>query len=1115
VSNTELFKTLRLVCLIVVASAGLYAQSTNSQQISGQILDSSGAAVPTATVTVTSSDTGLTRSVQSNESGYYNTADLPIGSYQISAEAPGFKKAVVTNVRLSVNEKRTANLTMEIGSISDSITVQADSLQVETSGGEVGRLITGQQASQIQLNGRNFPQLLALAPGVSTTYSSGFGLFGGYGVNNSGQSANGGRTDTFSWNLDGADNKDNGGGGNNFVNINPDAIAEFKMLTSNYSAEYGNSSGAVVNLAIKSGSKDFHGVAYEYLRNDAIQARAFNSLTKPELRFNNFGWNVGGPIFIPKLFNTDRSKLFFFVGGDFKRLRQGATQTWTVPNLTQRSGDFSALPTAQQPIDPSTGQAFPGGVIPSNRLSPDALRLIKNYPAPNFSGTGGNYVFNTLAPLDTNQYIYKVDYNMSSRNQISGHYVRDFYTSQQAQTELIEYNRNIPGTNASVQWTFVPNATTVNVAQFAFTGNVITQKVGIVPNPLFITDYTRAGQGFAAPSIYNASNAIPTLQISGFNTLTANPLQWNNFNRIFDWKDDFTKMLGNHNLKLGIIIMRSRKNQDNVPAINGNFNFNTARAGSTKNALADALLGNFYTYTEANGTRQGWYRFTQIEPYVQDDWKVTSRLTLNLGVRWAYMQPQYSALNNTTAFLPQYYDRSQAVSVIGTGANAGQIMPGSGNLYNGLVLGGSGFPQTAIGRVNGTDDPAVKALFHNLPKGTANTDWGTWAPRFGFAYDLTGKQTTVLRGGYGMFYERVEGNFLFSAVNNPPFVQQQVIYNGSLENPSGGALPVFPSTISNSHYLDMKVPRTMNWSLGIQQKLSRTAMLDITYVGSSAANLSYQQDINQLPEGTITANPGVNINALRPYPGYADIYQYNTGANFIYHSLQVQVKKDFASGGLLSLAYTYSKGRTDANAYNYQPMDSYDLRRDWGPSSYNRGNIFVFSYVYPLPFWQHGAEWYKKVLGGWQLSGVTTLQSGLPMNVTLASDIAGTGVAGGATAGGQRPNVVSDPRAGVSGAQWLNPKAFAMPQAGTFGNLGPYAVWGPGTNNWDASVQKAFPLGERVQANFRAEFYDFPNHLSYFNVQTASFSATPPANFGQVTSATDPRTLQFALRVSF
>jgi hypothetical protein len=1098
-----------------MAGTCLYAQSTNSQQISGQILDSSGAAVPNATITVTSADTGLTRSVHSNESGYYNTADLPIGTYQISAEAPGFKKAVVANLKLSVNEKRTANLTMELGSISDSITVQADAVQVETSSGEVGRLITGQQASQIQLNGRNFPQLLALAPGVSTTYSSGFGLFGGYGVNNSGQSANGGRTDTFSWNLDGADNKDNGGGGNNFVNINPDAIAEFKMLTSNYSAEYGNSSGAVVNLAIKSGTKDFHGVVYEYLRNDAIQARAFNALTKPELRFNNFGWNVGGPIFIPKLFNRDRSKLFFFVGGDFKRLRQGATQTWTVPNLTQRGGDFSALSAAQQPVDPVTGQAFPGGIIPTNRMSPDSLRLIRNYPAPNFTGTGGNYVFNTVAPLDTNQYIYKVDYNMSSRNQFSGHYVRDYYTSQQAQTELIQYNRNIPGTNSSIQWTFVPNPTTVNVAQFSFTGNVITQKVGIIPNPLFINDYTRAGQGFAAPSIYNASNAIPTLQIAGYNNLTANPLLWNNFNRIFDWKDDFSKTLGNHNLKLGIIIMRSRKNQDNVPAINGTFNFNTARIGSTKNALADALLGNFYTYTEASGTRQGWYRFTQIEPYVQDDWKVTSRLTLNLGLRWAYMQPQYSALNNTTAFLPQYFDRSQAVTVVRTGANAGQIVPGSGNTLNGLVLGGSGFPETAIGRVNGTDDPTVLALFHNLPKGTAYTDWGTWAPRFGFAYDLTGRQSTVLRGGYGMFYERVEGNFIFSAVNNPPFVQQQVIYNGNLENPSGGALPVFPSTINNSHYLDMKVPRTMNWSLGIQQKLSRTAMLDVSYVGSSAANLSYQQNINQLPVGTATANPGVNINALRPYPGYADIYQYNTGANFIYHSLQVQVKKDFSAGGLLSLAYTYSKGRTDANAYNYIPMDSYNLRGDWGPSSYNRGQIFVFSYVYPLPFWQHGTEWYQKVLGGWQLSGVTTLQSGLPMNVTLASDIAGTGVAGGATAGGQRPDLVSDPRAGVSGAQWFNPKAFAVPQPGTFGNLGPYAVWGPGTNNWDASVQKAFPIGERVAANFRAEFYDFPNHLSYFNVQTASFSANPPANFGQVTSATDPRTLQFALRVSF
>ncbi|MGH9663467.1 MAG: hypothetical protein ACRD9L_03470 [Bryobacteraceae bacterium] len=344
-------------------------------------------------------------------------------------------------------------------------------------------------------------------------------------------------------------------------------------------------------------------------------------------------------------------------------------------------------------------------------------------------------------------------------------------------------------------------------------------------------------------------------------------------------------MIGNHNLKAGIAIMRSRKNQDNVPAINGTFTFSTSRAGTTGNAFADALLGNFYQYTEASSLRQGWYRFSQVEPYVQDDWKVTSRLTLNLGLRWQYMQPQYSALNNTSAFLPQYFDPSQAPAI---DRKTGAIL-GGGNPYNGLVLGGNGFPATANGRVAQADDPAVKALFHDLPNGTAHTDWNTWAPRLGFAYDLTGHQNTVLRGGFGVFYERIEGNFIFSAVNNVPFIQQQLIYNGNLENPSGGVAQNFPNTINNSHYLDMKVPRVLNWSLGIQQKVSKDTMLDVAYVGSSAASLSYQDNINQLPAGTLQANPGVNVNALRPYLGYADIFEYNTGANFIYNSLQVQL----------------------------------------------------------------------------------------------------------------------------------------------------------------------------------------------------------------------------------
>ncbi len=1094
----------------VVGVTGLAAQTTNNQTLLGSVQDSSGAVVPLATVEVKSNETNLTRTAISNESGTYIISNLPIGTYEISATAQGFKKFVLTKVDVTVGQQVTVNPTLQVGNVSESVTVQADAVRVESSSGAVSDLITGTQASQIQLNGRNFPQLLQLLPGVSTTYSSGFGLFGGYGVNNSGQSINGSRTDTFSWYLDGADNKDNGGGGNNFININPDAIAEFRVLTSNYSAEYGGSAGAVISIAVKAGTTDFHGIGYEFFRNDAIQARAYNALTIPELRFNNFGWNLGGPIFIPKLFNKDRSKLFFFVGEDFKRLRQGSTNTWTVPTLAQRSGDFSNLPLSQQPKDPSTGLVFQNGRIPSIRWSPNSARLLGNYPVPNFTGTGGNFVFNTVAPLNTNEYLFKVDYNISNRNQLSFHYFRDYYTSQQSQNELVTYDRNIPGTNASLQWSYVPNPTTVNIAQFSFTGNVIIQKTGIEPNPIFISDFTRTGQGINYPTIYGASNVIPSIAVGGLTNLTATPLRFNNFNRIFDWKDDFSKILGNHNLKLGVLIMRSRKNQDNIPTINGSFSFNPSvrpvgPLGTTGNAIGDALLGNFNSYTEASSSREGWYRFSQVEPYIQDDWKVNGRLTVNLGLRWAYMQPQYSALNNTTAFLPEFFDRSQQVRI---DPRTGSVIPNSGNIYNGLVLGGEGFPQDAIDRFPVvTKDPAVLGLFHGLPKGTANTYWNTWQPRIGFAYDLTGRQSTILRGGYGIFYERIEGNFIFSAVNNPPFIQQALIYNGSVENPSSGALQNFPSSIGNSHSLDMTVPRTMNWSLGIQQKIGSSALLDVRYVGSSAANLSYQNDINQLRAGTLQANPGVNVNALRPYPGYADIFQYITGANFSYNSLQVQFRKQFNQGGLINVAYTWSKARTDANAFNYRPQNSYDLRADWGPASYNRNHIFVFSYVYPLPFWLNGSTWYQKVLGGWQISGVTTIQSGLPLNVTIQNDQAGIGISGN-----QRPDLVLvDALQTNSRRQFLNPAAFAVPAAGTFGNLGAYAIFSPVFINWDSSLQKKFPIGERVSASLRAELYNVPNHLSYTGISTVVGNA----NFGQVTGATDPRTLQLALRVSF
>ena len=580
---------LRGLCAMSLLAMAAFSQST-TQQISGSVRDMSGAVITSAKITAIHVETGQVRNSTVNESGYWVISSIPIGTYNITVEAPGFKKLTQQGVKVDVNAKPNIDLTLDVGALSDSVTVNAEAAQVETSTGEVGRLITGAQATNLQLNGRNFTQLLSLIPGVATTNRSAMDLFGGYGSNMSAQSANGGRTDTFSWNIDGVDNKDNGGGGNNFVNLNPDAIAEFKVLTTNYSAEYGQNAGAIINLAVKSGTREFHGAAYEYVRNDAFDARAFNAIQKQKLRFNNWGWNLGGPVYIPGKFNTDKNKLFLFGGMEFKRYRQGAINTWNVPPTAIRNGDLSSLAASQWPKDPLTGQVFPGGAIPTARLSKNMVRLIQNYPAPNFVGSGGNLVFPTTAPNDANQYLIKGDYIVNSKHQLSVHYLRDYYTNLNNLTSLVTYTRKIPGTNTKAQWTWVANPTTVNTFQGSFSGNVIKQG-DFAANPVFLSDYTRKGQGLTLPMIYGANDTIPTVNIAGYNGLGASNVNWNNFNRLFTVKDDFSKLIGSHNFKMGALFMRSRKNQDNWPAVNGTVNYATGHSNSTGNAFADALIG--------------------------------------------------------------------------------------------------------------------------------------------------------------------------------------------------------------------------------------------------------------------------------------------------------------------------------------------------------------------------------------------------------------------------------------------------------------------------------------------------------------------------------------------
>ncbi|HEY4355558.1 MAG TPA: carboxypeptidase regulatory-like domain-containing protein, partial [Acidobacteriaceae bacterium] len=555
------------------------------------------------------------------------------------------------------------------------------------------------------------------------------------------------------------------------------------------------------------------------------------------------------------------------------------------------------------------------------------------------------------------------------------------------------------------------------------------------------------------------------------------------------------------------------------PQLNGAFTFTS---------LANLVAGNFGSYTEGSSTPQIQARFMQFETYVQDDWTVNRRLTVNLGLRWQYMPPISSWPNNAAFFDPNFYDSSKAATI---NASTGLITAAPAP-YNGLILPGTGFSDKAKQVVAPVvyNNPQVQALFHNLPAGIINNVYNTFAPRLGFAFDLTGKQRTVVHAGYGVSYERVEGNYIYGAASQLPFVA--VASLASAGNADGlGSIGInssAPTNIGNSADRNLAPPRIHNYSLGIQHKLLSNTSVEVNYVGSRSTNLTYRRNLNQGAAGIEGANPGVARNALRPFKGYGEIYQYSNGEHSNYNALQARMQTRFNKGGLVTLSYTWAKSLTDGSTFDYQPQDSTNIHADYGPANYTQPKIFVASYVYPIPFWQHEHAWYKQVLGGWQISGITRISSGIPINVIQPSGLSVAGNLVTTANVAQRPNLVGNPYA-HGGKQYLNYTAFHAPAAGSYGNLHYDDTKGPLFNNWDAAMQKNISIHEGFGMEFRAEMFNAPNHLSPFAIsgtlgaQQADGSYQPNFSstggfqnaFGQVTSATDPRTMEFVLRLKF
>jgi len=1097
----------RLVIGCVLSVSVALAQS-NVGQIAGKVFDPSGAVVPQSQITLREAGTGFTRTTTSDAAGYYIFPALPAGVYDLRAEAVGFRALERKGIVLDAASRRVVDLTLEVGPVSEAVSVTAAVEQVQLSSGEVARLISDRQLSNLALNGRNYAQLLRLIPGAVATTVDPFNL----GLSTTGQRINGIRSNSIYFLMDGVDNMDNGGNSNAIVNPNLDAIAEIKILTSSYSAEFGGRAGAMINVVTKSGTREFHGSLFEFVRNDAWDARSFFAREMPPLRFNDFGWTLGGPFFIPGKFNADRQKVFFFAGQEWKYNHLGETRLSMVPTAAERAGDFRESSLAA-PRDPLAGnQPFPDRRVPPARFSKNGPALLKPYPLPNFSGPGGNLSRNGVSRTDTREDLLRVDYYLSSKTQLMYRWTHDEWdiwnAFQGGNTGIIPGGRPRPGftTVASISHTLSP--TSLNYFSFSVTANQIK---GSPRNEALRRDVL----GLTYPEVFpvNQCQVGPNLNVAGFTGYTVGD-RIQNLNTTFQWRDDFSRVIGSHAVKFGAQITRSRKDQNRSGGNdNGTVTFNTSAARTSRNVIADVLLGNFQSYTEGQQDSWWWARFNQWEFYAQDSWRAHRRLTLELGLRYNIIGPIYSALGNFTTFAPRWFDRSRLPLV--NPADGAILAPG--DPYNGIVIFGSGFPKAAQGRLPEAADPALRALFRGLPRGGFQTNYRNFGPRFGFALDPGGSGKVAIRGGFGIFYDLMRTDYLGGTSGNPPFALSASIYDGNIDNPAGGAARKFPPSLS-AIAERMPAPMVISYNLGYQRQLPGEVVMDLSYVGTLGRRLTRTRNINQLREGTRLNPPysTMSPNALRPYLGYADISMQENADNSNYNSLQVAFNRRLSRGLTFGVSYTFARTLDTTGG---SPQNAYFARADYGLSSIHRKHVLNFNYVYELPWLRrHRIAWIRQVFGGWDVSGITFYQSGAPNSVTVPVDVARIGVSS------SRATVIADPvlpKSERTLARWFNTEAFLPPERmppGRFGNSGRNILIGPGFNQWDLALLKNFRLGETRALQFRAESFNVWNHPSFTGINTTvRFDAQgrPTQNYGAVNASGPGRVLEFGLKLLF
>lgn len=1123
-----------LLLTVGLVFSGLSAHAQSSfGQISGTVVDPTGASVPDATITITSMNTQATRTDTTDQSGNYIVTNLPIGVYSITVTKTGFQTAKQSDVSISADAKVTSNFTLPVGQATEIVEVQGGAVEsLNTTSGELARVIDSTQVSNLALNGRNYTQLLTLVPGAVVTNPDIFSVTTSLASTN--QTINGNRSDTGNLTVDGAYNQVAGSNGSLMNNVGPDFISEVKIDTSNASAEYGRTSGPTFNIVTKSGTNAFHGGAFEFLRNNYLDATNYIARQKTQLIYNDFGFFVGGPIL--------RDKLFFFVGEEWKRLRQQAVaQTFTVPTTAMLNGDFSALLTGSNPTQlyyPGTNTPIPNNNI-SSLMTPDGKAISNVYrtiSAAGLSFRDGGIPNNNLTlapsnPLNFHQDLIRLDYVLNQKHSVFGRWIHDqntlidpygtFSNTNPNVLNTTPTTRNRPGQSYLVSWTWAARTNLINQA----TANTSWAAQRIPP---YGENWKRETYGFTYNKIYPGigpyPNGIPIVNVTNYA-----PFQGPNFALLspstdIQVADNITWIKGNHNFKFGVAYIRDRVDQNGRSNYTGTANFNVvptsslcrnATANTTCYSLADAFLGNFQSYSEASADPMGHFRFNQIEGFAQDGWKVSRKLSLELGLRYQWIQPFYLQGNNASNFDRTVYNPANAVTV----TTNGRIVPGSGNPYNGLIRAGGGVPEDQQIRVPNVNTALFPLIPAGAPRGFYKMN-GAVGPRFGFAYAMDEK--TTIRGGVGLFFYRPQGNLIFSQLNLAPFLSNTQFDTGNLA--TVGSLAAnntgLQGTISAIDPVN-KNPYTWQYSFGFQRQVTRTVLMEMNYVGSVAHHQLRQPNVNFADLNAVVANansptPFSSTAVFNPYRGYTQINSNRFDSNYNYNALQLFASKR-AGFTTFTLAYTFAKALGDSNGNNQTLENWTDLHYNYGPLSNDRRHAFVASFVIQAPDLRGHSFLVRQAVGGWQVSGVARLQSGAYYNVQVNSLV---------NLGTVRPDYVPgariyNPHAGVCG--YLNngsgtgcndsvrPFVATPRNQARFGNAPYAAIVGPGLAQTDATLSKFFPITERVRVKLQADAFNILNRTNFNGLNLNASNS----NFGTISSAFPPRQLQLGAKILF